>query len=73
MKDAGAGAGRGARVPDTIVEMLKVSEIFKCRDDQDLVYALLGMSEEAVEFRVDYKEKCRVHLPSTCPEGPLEK
>lgn len=43
-------------VPDTIVEMLKSSEIIKCRDDRDLVYALLGMSEEAVEFRVDYGE-----------------
>jgi hypothetical protein len=36
--------------------MLKSSEIFKGRDDRDLVYALLGMSEEAVEFRVDYGE-----------------
>jgi hypothetical protein len=56
MKDAGAGAGRCARVSDTTVEMLRISGIFECRDDQDLVYALLDMSEEAVEFRVDYRE-----------------
>ena len=56
MKDAGTRAGRGARVPDTTVEMLRISRIFECRDDQDLVYALFGMSEEAVEFRVDYRE-----------------